>query len=164
MHLQLSDSQHRFSGYHKPGGTAIGVTGKWARLVIDGGDDCEIGVILKAMHEMCRLEVAPTRRSHSRGHSRGRHHHDGDDDEWKDASEERYGWIPSKALEALFGGPAPRSEIETSALDRAGPAAPGIRSQVGDPGTNTVAKGQITRDIIAAPEGDGQSAQTVIPS
>jgi hypothetical protein len=69
-----------------------------------------------------------------------------------------------QALEALFGGPAPRSRIEASVIDRAGSAAPGIRSTVGDTGTNTVAKGRTTRDIIAAPEGDGQSARTVIPS
>ncbi|TRD11446.1 DUF3035 domain-containing protein [Erythrobacter insulae] len=74
------------------------------------------------------------------------------------------GTAQEQALDALFGGPAKRSEIEKSALDRAGAAAPGIRSQVGDPGTNTVAKGRVTRDIIAAPEGDGQSAQAVIPS
>ncbi|QFT76274.1 DUF3035 domain-containing protein [Erythrobacter sp. THAF29] len=73
------------------------------------------------------------------------------------------GTAQEQALEALFGGPAPRSEVETSALDRAGAAAPGIRSQVGDPGTNTVAKGRVTRDIIAAPEGDGQAVQTLIP-
>lgn len=69
-----------------------------------------------------------------------------------------------QALEALFGGPAARSAVETSALDRAGTAAPGIRSQVGDPQTNTVAKGSVTRQIIAAPEGDGATAQAVIPS
>lgn len=73
------------------------------------------------------------------------------------------GTAQEQALEVLFGGPAPRSEIETSVLDRAGAADPGIRSQVGDPGTNTVAKGRVTRDIIAAPEGDGQAAQAVIP-
>jgi len=73
------------------------------------------------------------------------------------------GTAAEQALDALFGGPAPRSQIETSALDRAGTAAPSIRSTVGDPGTNTVAKGGVTRDIIAAPEGDGQSAQTLIP-
>jgi hypothetical protein len=73
------------------------------------------------------------------------------------------GTASEQALEALFGGPAPRSAIETSALDRAGRAAPSIRSLVGDAGTNTVAKGRITRDIIAAPEGDGQNAQTLIP-
>lgn len=73
------------------------------------------------------------------------------------------GSAAEQALEALFGGPAPRSQIETSALDRAGSAAPGIRSEVGDPGTNTVAKGSVTRDIIAAPQGDGAAAQTLIP-
>ncbi|MEM7780379.1 MAG: DUF3035 domain-containing protein [Pseudomonadota bacterium] len=73
------------------------------------------------------------------------------------------GTAAEQALEALFGGSAPRSEIETSALDRAGPAAPSIRSQIGDPDTNTVAKGTVTRDIIAAPEGDGANAQTLIP-
>ena len=74
------------------------------------------------------------------------------------------GSASEQALDALFGGPAPRSRIEASVLDRAGSAAPSIRSQVGDTGTNTVAKGRVTRDIIAAPEGDGQSATTVIPS
>ena len=73
------------------------------------------------------------------------------------------GTAAEQALEALFGGPAPRSGVETSALDRAGTAEPGIRSSVGDPSTNTVAKGSVTRDIIAAPEGDGQFAQAVIP-
>lgn len=74
------------------------------------------------------------------------------------------GTASEQALDALFGGPAPRSEIERSALDRAGSSAAGIRSEVGDPGTNTVAKGNVTRDIIAAPQGDGASAQTLIPS
>lgn len=74
------------------------------------------------------------------------------------------GTASEQALEALFGGPAPRSRVEASVLDRAGKAEPSIRSQVGDTATNTVAKGRVTRDIIAAPEGDGQSATTVIPS
>ncbi len=73
------------------------------------------------------------------------------------------GTASEQALEALFGGPAARSAVETSALDRAGSAQPGIRSSVGDPQTNTVAKGRITRDIIAAPQGDGQNSQAVIP-
>ena len=73
------------------------------------------------------------------------------------------GTASQQALEAIFGGPAPRSPTETSMLDRAGTAAPGIRSQVGDPQTNTVAKGALTRDIVAAPQGDGQAAQAVIP-
>ena len=74
------------------------------------------------------------------------------------------GSAAEQALEAIFGGPAPRSRVEASVIDRAGRADPSIRSQVGDTGTNTVAKGRITRDIVAAPEGDGQSASTVIPS
>lgn len=73
------------------------------------------------------------------------------------------GTAAEQTLEALFGGPAERSSVETSALDRAGAAEPGIRSQVGSEETNTVAKGRVTRDIIAAPEGDGASAQAVIP-
>lgn len=64
-----------------------------------------------------------------------------------------------QTLDALFGGSAPRSEIERSTLGRAGTPAAGIRSAVGDPQTNTVAKGEVTRDIIAAPAGDGREAQ-----
>jgi hypothetical protein len=73
------------------------------------------------------------------------------------------GTAAQQAMEALFGGPAARSGVETSALERAGRADPGIRSAVGDAGTNTVAKGTVTRDILAAPEGAGGSAQAVIP-
>lgn len=68
-----------------------------------------------------------------------------------------------QALEALFGGPAPRSAVESGVLGRAGTAEPGIRSSVGDPNTNTVDKGTVTRDVVAAPEGDGATAQAVIP-
>lgn len=74
------------------------------------------------------------------------------------------GSASQQAMEALFGGPAARSGVETSALDRAGRADPGIRSAVGDADTNTVAKGTVTRDIVAAPEGPGGAAQAVIPS
>lgn len=73
------------------------------------------------------------------------------------------GTAAEQALEALFGGPQERSEIEKITLDRAGRAAPSIRSLAGDPDTNTVAKGRVTRDIIAAPEGDGATASTLIP-
>ena len=68
-----------------------------------------------------------------------------------------------QTLDALFGGSAPRSEIERNTIGRAGTAAPGIRTAVGDPKTNTVAKGEVTRDIVAAPQGDGREAQVVIP-
>lgn len=74
------------------------------------------------------------------------------------------GTASEQALEALFGPPAARSAIERSTIDRAGASDPGIRSEAGDENTNTVAKGRITRDIIAAPEGDGQNASTLIPS
>ena len=73
------------------------------------------------------------------------------------------GTASSQALDALFGGPALRSEVETNVIDRAGTADPGIRSSVGDAETNTVPKGRVTRDILAAPEGDGAAAQAVIP-
>ena len=67
-----------------------------------------------------------------------------------------------QAEEALFGAPAARSDVEKNTISRAGNSAPGIRSMVGDPGTNTVAKGSVTRDIIAAPEGDAREAQTSV--
>ena len=66
-------------------------------------------------------------------------------------------------LEAMFGGSAPRSATERALATSAGTGEAGIRSSVGDPKTNTVNKGSVTRDIIAAPEGDGQTAQAVIP-
>ncbi|MCZ8320852.1 MAG: DUF3035 domain-containing protein [Novosphingobium sp.] len=66
-----------------------------------------------------------------------------------------------QAQDALFGPAAPRSGIETTAGNRAGTAAASIRSTVGDPTTSTVAKGAVTRDIIAAPQGDGREAQAV---
>lgn len=73
------------------------------------------------------------------------------------------GTAAQQALDALFGGPAPRSAVETSALQRAGTPELGIRSSVGDPNTYTVDKGTATRTILAAPEGDGQDASAVIP-
>ncbi|MEG8219143.1 DUF3035 domain-containing protein [Sphingomonas sp. HH69] len=69
------------------------------------------------------------------------------------------------AMDAMFGGPAQRSATETATLDAAGRAnaAAGIRSSAGDPATEIVEKGATTRDIIAAPEGDGQDARAVTP-
>lgn len=69
-----------------------------------------------------------------------------------------------QTMEAMFGT-APRSASEAAAVDAAGArnAAPGIRSSVGDPNTNVVDKGSTTRDIIAAPEGDGQYGRASIP-
>ena len=74
------------------------------------------------------------------------------------------GTASQQALDALFGGTAPRSSVETSAIDRAGSADAGIRSAVGDPKTNTVDKGTTTRAIVSAPQGDGREAQAVIPT
>jgi len=68
--------------------------------------------------------------------------------------------LEQQTLDALFGGPAARSEVERNSISRAGDSLPSIRSIVGDFETNTVAKGSITRDILAAPEGDGREAQT----
>ena len=70
-----------------------------------------------------------------------------------------------QTLRTLFGGPAPRSSTEAAVIGSADGARadPGIRSQVGSPGTEVVDKGLITRDILVAPEGDGQSAQSAIP-
>lgn len=67
----------------------------------------------------------------------------------------------AQALDALFGGPAQRSASERATVDEAGgdSADPGIRSDAGDPGTNVVDKGATTRDIVAAPEGNGRDAQ-----
>jgi Protein of unknown function (DUF3035) len=71
----------------------------------------------------------------------------------------------TQALQAMFGGPAARSATETRALQQAGQAraTAGIRSNVGDPDTNVADKGAVTRDIIAAPEGDGQDARATTP-
>ena len=69
-----------------------------------------------------------------------------------------------QTLDALFGGQSQRSDVERNTTSRAGSPANGIRSAVGDPGTNTVAKGEVTRDILAAPQGDGQAAQTAAGS
>ena len=71
----------------------------------------------------------------------------------------------TQAIEALFGGPAPRSSTEMSVLERAGRdrASLGIRSSVGDPNTRVVDKGQSTQTILAAPEADSQDASAQTP-
>ena len=66
----------------------------------------------------------------------------------------------TQAIEALFGGPAPRSQTETSLLQAAGRdrVTVGVRSTAGDPETRVVDKGQTTLAIINAPEGNTQTA------
>ena len=70
-----------------------------------------------------------------------------------------------QAIEALFGGPAPRSQSEAALLDTAGRdrAALGARSIVGDPDTNVIDLGAATQTIIAAPESDSDIASAQIP-
>ena len=72
----------------------------------------------------------------------------------------------AQALDALFGGRTARSVSESATLEAAGgdSADPGIRSSVADPGTAVVDKGTTTRDIVAAPEGDGQDARAATPN
>jgi len=71
----------------------------------------------------------------------------------------------AQAIEALFGGPAPRSATETSLLERAGRdrATVGIRSTAGDPDTRIVDKGTVTTAILKAPQSDGQVASAQVP-
>jgi hypothetical protein len=66
----------------------------------------------------------------------------------------------SQAIEALFGGPAPRSSAETSLLESAGRdrASVGAKSSAGDPNTRIVDKGTITAKILATAQGDSSVA------
>jgi hypothetical protein len=65
-----------------------------------------------------------------------------------------------QAIDALFGGPAPRSLGESSMLDAAGrdSAQTGIRSTVWDPDTRIVDKGATTLAILQAPAADSNVA------
>ncbi|MBC9033246.1 DUF3035 domain-containing protein [Sphingomonas sp. JC676] len=71
----------------------------------------------------------------------------------------------NQALDALFGGSAARSASENATLDAAGRtgADAGARTTAGSPSTNVVDKGSTTRDIVAAPEGDGRDARASAP-
>ena len=75
------------------------------------------------------------------------------------------GSASNQALDAMFGGSAARSAGESAALDAAGrtSADQGARSTVGSPDTSVVDKGQTTRDIIAAPAGNGKDASASTP-
>jgi Protein of unknown function (DUF3035) len=71
----------------------------------------------------------------------------------------------TQALDALFGGPAPRSQSERSMLNSAGSdrVAIGARSVAGDPGTTVVDKGAVTQAIVAAPAGAGRDSTVTTP-
>ena len=70
-----------------------------------------------------------------------------------------------QAIDALFGGPAPRSQSESNLLERAGRdrTQVGARSTAGDPDTRVVDKGPVTTAILNAPEADGQVASAQVP-
>jgi hypothetical protein len=69
-----------------------------------------------------------------------------------------------QAIDALFGGPAPRSNAETSMLDAAGreTAQTGIRSTAWDPDTRIVDKGPTTVSILSAPVADSEIASAQV--
>jgi len=71
----------------------------------------------------------------------------------------------SQAIDALFGGPGPRSTTERQILDNAGRerASVGARSTAGDPETRVVDKGAATPTILATPPGNGQDATASTP-
>lgn len=71
----------------------------------------------------------------------------------------------AQALQALFGGPQPRSAVERDMLEAAGAdrAVLGARSIAGDPMTIVVNRGALVRTIIQLPEGDGQEASVSTP-
>ena len=70
------------------------------------------------------------------------------------------GEAQQQAIDALFGGPAPRSASESMILDQAGRerAQVGIRSNVWDPDTRVVDKGATTLQILGAQAGDSNIA------
>ena len=70
-----------------------------------------------------------------------------------------------QAIDALFGGPAPRSQSEMNLLEKAGRDRTliGARSTAGDPDTRVVDKGPVTAAILNAPEQDGQVASAQVP-
>jgi hypothetical protein len=72
----------------------------------------------------------------------------------------------AQALQALFGGPAPRSAVENSLLQvaHADRAALGARSVAGDPQTTVVSRGTLVQTVLALPQGDGQEAAVSVPN
>jgi Protein of unknown function (DUF3035) len=70
-----------------------------------------------------------------------------------------------QALQAVFGGPQPRSAVETSMLRSSGVdrAAVGARSVAGDPQTTVVSRGTMVQTMLQLPQGDGQQASVSVP-
>ena len=73
--------------------------------------------------------------------------------------------VRGQALQALFGGPQARSDVENQLLEVAGVdrAALGARSTAGDPETAVVNRGQLVQTILQLPQGDGQEASVQVP-
>ena len=73
----------------------------------------------------------------------------------------------AQALQALFGGPQPRSAVEQRLLQQADAggtgAALGARSIAGDNETQVVNRGALVQTIVQLPEGDGPNAQVAVP-
>jgi hypothetical protein len=72
----------------------------------------------------------------------------------------------AQALQALFGGPQPRSAVENNLLQvaHADRAALGARSVVGDPQTVVVSRGALVQTMLQLPPGDGQEAAVSVPN
>jgi hypothetical protein len=72
--------------------------------------------------------------------------------------------VQGQAIDALFGGPAPRSNSERSLLDNAGRdrALVGARSSIGDTHTRVVDKGAVTSTILATGEGNSRDARVQV--
>ena len=70
-----------------------------------------------------------------------------------------------QALQAIFGGPQPRSAVENNLLQEAGSerSALGARSVAGDPQTAVVNRGQLVQTMLELPQGDGQEASVQVP-
>ena len=72
----------------------------------------------------------------------------------------------AQALQALFGGPQPRSAVENNLLQvaHAERTALGARSVAGDPQTAVVSRGTLVQTMLQLPEGDGQEARVSVPN
>ena len=72
----------------------------------------------------------------------------------------------AQALQALFGGPQPRSAVENSMLQVAHVerTALGARSVAGDPQTAVVSRGTLIQTMLQLPQGDGQEAAVSLPN
>ena len=72
--------------------------------------------------------------------------------------------VQQQAIDAIFGGPAPRSQGETSLLEQAGRniAHIGIRSTAWDPDTRIIDKGPTTLAILSVPPANSEIASAQV--